>query len=189
MEDERDQLLLDLHGQRGEKEKQIHVAWQMFQRHRSSNSLRRLLAFIGDEKRDVVIAGEAAKILDDKDLSLSDALFLIKSGRIDDAEQYLLVRADQLNGDLYDILLPLAETLESKQRFLVASLIYRALLDSILRRGQTRTYPHGVRYLKRLDGLAGSISVWSGVDDHKTYQEQLRRMHGRKTSFWPRYEN
>ncbi len=189
MEDERDQLLLDIHGARGEKEKQIHVAWQMFQRRRSTGSLRRLLAFIGEEKRDAVVAGEVAKILDDENLSLTDARFLIKSGRYDDAERYLIERADQLDGDLYDFLLPLAETMESEQRALAASLIYRALLDSILRRGQTKTYHHGVRYLKRLDGLEGSVPDWRGLEDHHSYHERLRLKHGRKTSFWSRYEN
>jgi hypothetical protein len=62
------------------------------------------------------------------------------------------------------------------------------LLDSILRRGQTKTYPHGVRYLKKLDRLAQSVSDWHDHRDHAAYVQQLRQNHGRKTSFWSRYE-
>jgi len=69
----------------------------------------------------------------------------------------------------------------------VESLV-RQILDSILRRGRTNTYSHGVRYLKKLDRLSGSISDWRGFEDHRAYLEDLRRQHGRKSSFWGRYE-
>lgn len=58
-----------------------------------------------------------------------------------------------------------------------------------LRRGQTKTYSHGVRYLNKLDRLAKSISDWRNLDDHTVYMQQLRQTHGRKSSFWSRYEN
>lgn len=79
---------------------------------------------------------------------------------MEEAEHYLLERSEQLNGDFYGNLLPLAEAMETAARHLAATVVYRALLDSILRRGQAKTYPHGVRYLKKLDRLAKSISDW-----------------------------
>jgi len=181
-------LLLEIYGRFGDTDRQAQIGWRIFRRFRSADSLKKLLAVIGQDNRDNVIAGEVVAILGGKALSYSDAAFLIEIGRMDEAETYLLNRADQLNGDFYGSLLPLAEALEKNGRALVASVLYRALLDSILRRAQTKTYPHGVRYLKKLDKLAASISGWRGIEDHAAYLINLRQNHGRKTSFWPQYD-
>ena len=128
-------------------------------------------------------------ILRETTLSLTNAAFLVEIDHMKDAEKYLLERADQLNGDLYIHLLPLAETMESAECYLAATVVYRSLLDSILRRGQTKTYSHGVRYLKKMDLLAKLITDWQAFGDHIAYTQKLRKNHGRKSSFWSRYEN
>jgi hypothetical protein len=184
---ERDRLLLNILGQLGEKQKEQDVAWRIFRRHRSKDSLEDLLSVIGQEMRDSVTTGETESILVNESLSLSDAAFLTEMGCIEEVERYLLERAEQLNGDLYGSLLPLAKAMESDARNLAATVIYRALLDSILRRGQTKTYPHGVRYLKKLDRLAKSVTDWRGQVNHDSYLQQVRQSHGRKYSFWSRY--
>lgn len=188
MAHERDQLLLDIHGRLGNAEKQAEVAWRMFKRSRCGISLCRLLAVIGEDKRDAVIEGEVAVISQAKALSLSDAAFLIEIGRVDEAETCLIDRRDQLNGDFYTYLLPMAEVMEKGGRLLGATVVYRALLESILQRARTKTYPHGVRYLKRLDKIAKHVTGWGDVDGHAVYAGNLRQKHGRKTSFWSRYE-
>lgn len=182
--DERDRLLLDVYGQLGETEKQASVSWRIFKRFRSKESLQELLDVIGNEQREAVLADEIATILAEESLSLSDAEFLIELERMDEVVDYLLARADQLNGDFYGSLLPLAEAMEAAGRHLAATVVYRALLDSILRRGRTKTYPHAVRYLKKLERLAKSISDWQGVHGHNFYVEKLHQTHGRKYSFW-----
>ena len=50
----------------------------------------------------------------------------------------------------YPALLPLARSLEQGQ----PSIVYRALLESILDRAQSKAYPHAARYLRRLGTLA-----------------------------------
>ncbi|MBW6508207.1 MAG: hypothetical protein K0A94_01560 [Desulfuromonadales bacterium] len=122
-------------------------------------------------------------------LSLTDAAFLVEMEQWDAAENYLQARAVQLDGDHYQFLLPLAETFESLARPLTASLLYRALLDSVLRRARTTTYGHGARYLRKLDLLAKTVSDWGDIESHTVYVEQLRHNHGRKTSFWSHYEH
>ncbi|MFO7766144.1 MAG: hypothetical protein R6V33_06910 [Pelovirga sp.] len=57
-----------------------------------------------------------------------------------------------------------------------------------MRRAQTKTYSHGVRYLKKLDRLATTVSDWQGHLPHKDYYQQLRQNNGRKSSFWGKYE-
>lgn len=188
MAGERDQLLLKIHGRIGNKDKQAAVAWQIFRSYRSSETLADLLSVIGQDQRTAAIESEIAAILKDSKLSLSDAQFLIEMGHINEAETYLLRHTNELNGDFYSGLLPLAEAMMAYGHPLCASVIYRALLDSILRRAQTRTYLHGVRYLKNLDRLATSVSDWRNIAKHTVYMEHLRQKHGRKRTFWSKYE-
>jgi uncharacterized protein DUF6880 len=184
---ERDQLLLQIYDLLGNREKQAEVAWRIFRRLRCGDSLHALLTVIGQDKKERVITDEIQAILGEKSLTLSNATFLLEIGRLDEGEMYLLDRTDQLNGDFYGTLLPLAEMFETKERALTSSILYRALLNSILRRAQSKAYPHGVRYLKKLDKLAQSIVDWGNFQDHDNYSEHLREKHGRKTSFWSRY--
>lgn len=78
--------------------------------------------------------------------------------------------------------------MESDGRWLCASIVYRALLGSILHRAYSKAYGHGVRYLKSLDRLSESVLDWRDFDGHEAYLENLRQQHGRKRSFWSRYE-
>jgi hypothetical protein len=184
---ERDSLLLDIHGRTGNTVRQAEAAWRIFRRSRSAASLLLLLDVIGHDKRDDLLAGEIVAILEASSFSPVDAAFLVEIERLEAAETYVLKHADQLNGDYYGGLLPLAEAMGKNGHLLCASVLYRALLDSILRRAQTKTYSHGVRYLRKLDLLANSVSDWRNVEPHDAYMREIKLNHGRKSSFWSRY--
>lgn len=185
---ERDSLLMDIYRQTGDNEKLSELLYQRFHAHHSIESLQELLDVMGNDKRDEVISKEIALIFENKELRTSDAEFLISLKMIDEAEKYLLERAELLEGDFYSSLIPLADTMESEERYVVASLIYRSLLLSILKRGYTKAYPHGIRYLKKLDVLAASINQWEDFDTHEAFKMQIRQDHGRKRSFWSKYD-
>jgi len=185
---ERDQLLLEIYRKQGDTEKLTDLLYRKFNSHHSTDTLQALLDVIGNDKQDEVIANEVALILESSTLRESDAEFLISIEKIDEAEEYLLKRADQLNGDYYVSLLSLAKAMESEKRNLAASLIYRSLLVSILERGYTKAYPHGIRYLKKLDNLTTAITDWKKFNDHETFKNQIFQSHGRKRSFWSKYE-
>lgn len=184
---ERDELLFEVLGNLGDRAGQADTAWRMFRRSRSLSSLERVLEVVGPEQREQVVASEITTILAGGRFSLGDASFLVAAGQFDAAENYLFTHAGELNGDLYSSLLPLAEAMDKQGRHLCASLLYRALLDSILQRAQTKTYPHGVRYLKKLDQLAGGIADWHTLESHAAYRDGLMLKHGRKSSFWSQY--
>ena len=185
---ERDKLLEEIYQKQGNSEKLSDLLFQKFRSYPSTDTLRALLDVIGHDKRDDVINTEIAQILKSDRLRETDAEFLISIGKIDEAEEYLLKRADQLDGNHYGSLLALAEVMESENRHLVTSLIYRSLLISILERGYTKAYPHGIRYLKKLDKLATSIADWKEFNHHEAFKEQIVQAHGRKRSFWSKYE-
>lgn len=183
----RDELMFEVLGSLGDRAGQTDTAWRMFRRSRTLSSLERVLEVLGPGERDRVVADEVAVILAGGRLSLGDAAFLVAIEQFDAAENYLFTHAGDLNGDHYNFLLPLAEAMEKQGRHLCASLLYRALLDSILQRAQTKTYPHGVRYLKKLDQLDGGITDWRTLESHAAYKASLMLHHGRKSSFWSRY--
>lgn len=79
--------------------------------------------------------------------------------------------------------------MESENRHLVTSLIFRSLLLSILERGYTKAYPHGVRYLKKLDILSEAITDWKEFNNHEAFKKQIIEAHSRKRSFWSKYED
>ncbi len=181
---ERDRLLLTIYGMLGDKAKQAEVAWRIFEGHRSAQTLGTLLEQIGAEQREAVIAAAADKILQNKRLKLDDAGFLFAVERLDDAERYLLGHVEQLNGEDYHTLPQFARELEAAKRPLAASMIYRALINSILWRAQSKAYQYGARYWRRLEELAAIISDWRGFTPHAEYAGTVREAHSRKASFW-----
>ncbi len=185
---ERDKLLEEIYHKQGDSEKLTELLYQNFRSCHSTDTLQTLLNVIGHNKRENVINDETRQILKTERLRESDAEFLIAVGKIDEAEVYLLERADQLDGNHYGSLLSLAEAMEAEKRHLVTSLIFRSLLISILERGYTKAYPHGIRYLKKLDKLATSVSDWKEFHHHETFKEQIFEAHSRKRSFWSKYK-
>jgi hypothetical protein len=185
---ERDKLFEEIYHKQGDSEKLTELLFQKFKSYHSTDTLQALLDVIGYAKLDEVIADEIEQILKADRLRESDAEFLIAIGKIDEAEEYLLKRADKLDGNYYEILLPLAEVMESENRHLVTSLMFRSLLVSILERGYTKAYPHGIRYLKKLDKLSGAIADWKEFNSHEAFKKKIIEAHGRKRSFWSKYE-
>jgi len=185
---ERDNLMLEIQRELGDTEGAAEAAWRVFRSHRTMDSLSLLLSILGQDKREQVIDGEADNITNEKTLRISDATFLMEADRIDVAESYLLSRTEQLNGDSYYDLVPLAKAMENEERFLAATMLYRSLLDSILRRANSKYYHHGVRYLKTLDRLAPSIHEWHTFENHEAYKSALLTKHARKRSFWGKYQ-
>ena len=140
---ERDKLLEEIYHKQGDLEKLTELLYQKFRSYHSTDTLEALLNVIGHDKRNEVLANEVENILKTDRLRESDAEFMIEVGKIDEAEKYLLKRADQLDGSHYGSLLSLAEAMEAENRHLVTSLIYRSLLISILKRGYTEVDPIG----------------------------------------------
>src|SRR5271165_1999378 len=117
-----------------------------------------------------------------KDLTRKAVFFAeLKEGEI--AAQIILAEPTAFRGENYPALLPLSRSLEQGQP-LAASIVYRALLEPILDRAQSKAYPHAARYLRRLGTLAKKIRAWSPIAPHESYLQTLRARHDRKRAFW-----
>ncbi|WP_176594125.1 DUF6880 family protein [Sphingobium sp. EM0848] len=116
--------------------------------------------------------------------SLPHALhFLLAWPAIDSAATMLLARADELDGDPYEILTPAAEALESRHP-LAATLALRAMIDFSLDKARVKRYPHAARHLQSCAHLARRIDDYGGHPDHDAYVTELKTKHGRKRGFW-----
>lgn len=185
--DEREQILLGIYRLKGDSEQEIALLRQRFCANYSVEKLQALLDVIGEDQRDDVIAEAVAAILASTGWEYSDADFLIALGRLDDAEAYLLGRAELLNGRHYTNLLAYVKVMEAAGKRLVTSLLYRSLLVDILERKYTKAYPHGIRYLKKLDALSEVITDWKRFENHEIFKARMMEEHGKKWSFWEMY--
>ena len=102
---------------------------------------------------------------------------------MDRAADLVLQRADELDGDHYEILTRAADALAGKYP-LTATLVLRAMIDFSLRTGRSTRYRHAARHLLDCSGLASAIKDFEQFEPHDAYDNRLRREHGRKSSFW-----
>lgn len=180
----KDKLLLRVCERIGDVQQCAEISWRLFRRDRNPKSLSTLLRFVGEDRRAEIIDEEARLILADPSLSIAAAEFLVEIGRRDEAERYVLEREQQLDGDSYTQLRPLAEALDDAAKPLSASVIYRKLLESVLSRSQSRAYGHGADYLAKLGRLSALVDDWGSRPHHGTWRSNLRAAHTRKRAFW-----
>ncbi len=99
------------------------------------------------------------------------------------ASSLVLSRADEVNGDLYELLGPAADTLGERYP-LAATVLLRAMIDFTLGRARSSRYKHAARHLSELATLANRIDDFGGVPSHDVYLNGIRAEHGRKAGFW-----
>ncbi len=185
---ERNALLLKIYGELGDSESQAKIAWDIFKSNRTKETFDQLLGIIGSDDEDEILANEVSIIMSEPKLSNVDAKFLLSEGYIDELENYFFARLDQIDGKYnYDTALFFVSHFEAKGKYLISSLIHRILLDSILERANSKYYGYGVKYLKKLDQLASSVSDWKTYLPHQDYFQQIKKEHERKRSFWSAY--
>jgi hypothetical protein len=109
--------------------------------------------------------------------------FLVSWPALEHAAHLVLTRADELNGDFYEILAPAAAALEAKHP-LAATVLRRALIDFALERNRTKRYQHAARHLEECENLADRIEDFGRFEAHNVYVRRLKAEHGRKSSFW-----
>ena len=156
--------------------------WNCFERSLSSYHLRDYLKRLPDF--DDVTAEQKALDYAQRSRNLLQALsFLISWPALDRAADLVLRRADELDGDHYELLTRAAEALAGKHP-LAATLLLRAMIDFALQKGRSSRYRHAARHLLDCSSLSSQIKDFGKFEPHDAYVARLRREHGRKSSFW-----
>lgn len=140
--------------------------------------LRRLEDFIEHEEQERAFAVVTAS-----PHSYSALGFFIEWPRLDLAAKLVLDKRKIWDGRQYDALPDAAAALEHDFPE-AATVLYRALLDSILDRAKSQAYGHGTRYLARLAALGAYVRDGGVVETHEVYLARIKQKHGRKAGFW-----
>jgi len=92
-------------------------------------------------------------------------------------------RASHLDGGLYHILAPAAETLRNRYP-LAAVLLWRAMINHTLWDGRSTRYTYAADHLMDCAAVDAEITDYGRFTAHGAYMERLREAHKHKSSFW-----
>jgi len=102
-----------------------------------------------------------------------------------EAAKLIVARAEELDGDRWELLSPAAEALGEKHP-LAATLLRRAMIEATLTRKRTTRYGHAARHWRACGELAGRIADVGRFETDATFRRRIEATHGRKTGFWSR---
>jgi hypothetical protein len=160
--------------------------WQQFEARLSAEDLRAYLKRLPDfddiEAEDKAL--DYALGFKSPEMALD---FLTHWPAPDHAARLVLQLGDKLDGNAYETLTPLADTLSARHP-LAATLALRAMITFALERARSKRYRHAARHLLECESLAAQIGDFSGHADHVAFLASLKQAHGRKASFWQRVE-
>ncbi len=112
--------------------------------------------------------------------------FLMEQVFLSDAASLVINRWKELDGDSYSTLRPAAEKLAADFP-LAAVLLRRCLVEAILVKGQSKYYRYAIEDLMQADILSRMVKDWHNIETQEHYLSRLRDRHGKKSSFWSRY--
>lgn len=185
--DKRNALLKAIHKKQGDPEQLAALLRAEFDALPSLETLNALLNVVGFDQKDAILKKTIDDIFQGERFHTWHAEFLITLDRIDLAADYVIKHGNTIDGSYYGGVLSLAKAFAATHP-LAASLLYRSLVSSVLERGYTKAYPHGIKYLKRLDSLAKKMVDWQTTPSHENFKEQLFKSYSRKRSFWAKYQ-
>ena len=179
-------LLLKIHASMGNDDKVKAIKISDFQNAPSQITYQAMLEHMKESQAERILE-ECLKDQETKQqLNTSHITFLLDLEQFQQASDYLLQRADQIDGDNDYTYPTIARQLITHNFPLSASLIYRALLLSLLARANTKSYSHGANYLRILTETSPSINDWANHPTHQAFYADLQEKHARKSSFWKR---
>lgn len=166
----------------GRKEAAQELRWRTFEANLDHEILRDYVADLPDFEEFDELARAFAHA-EAHPLRYRALGFLLAWPRLDLAAKLVVAQRATWTGRHYQALAPAAEVLEHDHP-VAATILYRALLDDILKTGRSPAYRQGARHLARLDDLASENLAAAGLSDHAAYRAGLRKAHGRKAGFW-----
>ncbi len=156
--------------------------WLVFERGLNADYLKAYIKRLPDF--DDIESEERALSLASQYPSFHQALsFLIDWPAHDRAAALILARCNEIDGDHYWLLTPVADAIEQRHP-LAATLVLRAMIDLSLDAAKAKRYGHAARHLQTCEYLARRIEDFVGHADHAHYIADLRSRHGRKIGFW-----
>lgn len=166
----------------GRQQEAQDFRWRCFEQSLSAGHLKAYLKRLPDF--DDIEAEEKAFDFLAKAEDIHAALhFLATWPSLAHAAKLVVARAEDIDGDHYELLTEMAETLQEKHP-LAATILLRAMIDFALENARASRYRHAARHLAECALLAAHIVDYGTLPDHAAYVAGLRRNHGKKHGFW-----
>ena len=156
--------------------------WSCFERFLSERHLRDYLKRLPDFE-DIEAENGALDYAENFANFSAALMFLASWPAVDRAAKLVLARAEELNGDHYELLSPIANALADKHP-LAATVALRAMIEICLDRARSSRYKHAARHFQECASLASSIAEFGKWETHETFAARIRGKHGKKSSFW-----
>lgn len=184
---EKDELLKIIYEQKGDKKNLFTVLNRIFLRTPNVTLFKEALMATDDKQKQNLLKEFTDKLMASKHGITEKILFMLETKQTSSAAKLVMGNIDEFDGGHYYSLLGLVDHLEGSYP-LEASLLYRKLVLGNLEPAKSNYYQHGVRYLKALDDLSKEINDWKWFHTHEEFKAELREVHGRKKSFWSKYD-
>ena len=148
-------------------------------------TLLRTLALVSDNEAQQLRDKFIMSVLKEPELydQLNPLLKLHEYGK---AEELAIKGIHEVAEWHYTQLLSLLDDVPANEHILRV-ILFRSLTDDILAGGRTQAYHHAASYLQQLDQLDNEIKTYSALPDHAIYMGKVKEKHGRKYSFWAKY--
>ncbi|MGE0236465.1 DUF6880 family protein [Methylocystis sp.] len=156
--------------------------WSCFERFLSERHLRDYLKRLPDFE-DIEAESGALDYAENFANFSAALMFLASWPALDRAAKLVMARAEELNGDEYEVLTPVANALADKHP-LAATVALRAMIEFCLDHARSSRYKHAARHFLECASLASSIADFGKCETHETFATKLRGKHGKKSSFW-----
>lgn len=167
----------------GRSEAAQAVRWSMFEASLSADILNE---YLGRLSRDAVAEARRKAIMTAcRHPDVYQSLRLLAELDPDAAADQVHRRLDEIAGEIYWVLRPVAERL-AESHPLAAILLHRRMADAVLRRGHSQHYEHAVRDLVAAEQLVPKVADWLGHPSQETYRQQVATEYRRKRAFWER---
>lgn len=179
--DRMDKLKIRIHEALGENQAAQDIRWQNFCQHPSDLSARKYLDFLTKAEQT-----EASKrmraVVDEGDYNwrIKASYYLAcgdRSAAADIVESHYeeVLRADYYTqSDMAGLL--------AKSNPLAASLLLRGATEKTVAQSKSKYYNHAVRYIQKLEALAGRIEHWGDRPSHQDWSATFMEQHRRKSA-------
>ena len=182
-EGRRQSLLSDTLARLGRGQESAQLRQQLFEKSLSVYDYQRWIELLPESAHPEAHEQARQLALVHSDPSVAAQLLLaIDEAR--DAETKLIGSAALVDGRRYDELPKMADTLLAKRCFRGASVVYRALLNSILERANSVAYGHAARYWWKLNEIDAACETLVPLVSHAEYEAAVRAKNPRKVGFW-----
>ena len=168
----------------GRKDDLRAALWSRFERRLCPDALRRHLKLLPDFED--IEAEDAARRIVLAYKPVEEALaYCLQAPDLPLAAELIEARSEEIDGDAYEILTPLADALVPSHP-LAAVLLWRAMIDFALGKARSGRYGHAARHLMDCAAADAEIIDYGIHLSHADYLEVLRKAHARKSAFWER---